>query len=71
MKNIIKNGKNKYGVQIYYDKIDEKYFIKDEDRRSISFDTKELAIKMYIEEGISYRKIGRILDISHVSVIGF
>jgi transposase-like protein len=71
MEKIIKHGKNIAGTQIYLNKETGKVFVKDEDRKDIPLLVKNLAVKMYIEEGISYRKVGRILNVSHVSVMNW
>jgi transposase-like protein len=71
MKNIIKYGKTKHGVQIYLNKETNIRFIEEADRRSIPLETKMLAIKMVVDEGIPFRKVGRLLGVDHVSVMNW
>ncbi len=68
---IVKNGKTKSGVQRYLNQETGKTFIKDEDKTYKSLEIKELAIKMVVEEGIPFRKVGRIFDISHTTVMNW
>ena len=60
--NQIKAGKTKAGTQKYKCKICGKYYTKESKKRGHSEETKNLAIKLYLE-GNSCRAVGRILGI--------
>ena len=54
----------KTGKQIWYDKKEEKHFFKEYAKRGYSKTRKKKAIKLS-QEGVGFRAIGRLLDISH------
>ena len=67
IKKVIKRGFcKKTGKQIWYDKEKKKYFFKKYSRRGYSQTKKNKAVEM-AKEGIGFRKIGRLLNVSHVS----
>ncbi len=52
------------GKQRWFDKKEEKYFIKEYSKRGYSQTIKNRAIALFCE-GVGHRAIGRLLDISH------
>lgn len=55
------------GKQKWYDKKEKKYFFKKYKERGYGEEVCKMAIKMS-QEGIGYRTIGRLLNVSHVTV---
>lgn len=68
MNEIVKYGKNSAGNQLYLNKETGKVFVKQEDKKErVELDKKLECTFMYYN-GLSYRKVGEMMDVSHVSV---
>ena len=69
LKYYIKHGKNRHGIQRYKHKVSGKTCIQPCNYRSLSQETKSLAIKAVVYEGISFRKVARLFNVHHTSVM--
>ena len=67
-KNLTKYGKTQKGTQRYLDKTTNKVFIDPMVSMNNEF-KKDLAIRLVSEEGVGYRKVGRLLGVAHTTVM--